>query len=81
MKASDSDSDRSLSHQLYLATPTNRSSSSLLLNRTLHTCFSLLYPDMEQCFVAKQADQMLQHAQHVKTCTFQVDQQVMAHNL
>ena len=89
MKASDNDG-RSVSHRLanfllsYRATPhatTNRSPSSLFLNRTLRTRFSLLYPNTEQHVTAVQADQVLQHDQHAKTRNFQIDQQVMVRNL
>ena len=85
MKASENDG-RSLSHRIsnfllsYRATPhstTNRAPCSLLLNRTIRTRLSLVYPDVEHKVLDKQTDQETQHNQHAKLRQVKVGQAVM----
>ena len=89
LKASQKDG-RSLSHRLadflltYRFTPhstTNRTPSSLFLNRELRTRFSLLHPDVTKRVLDKQSDQISQHDKHSKERTFTEGQHVMVRNL
>ena len=81
---------RTLSHRLadflltYRSTPhatTNRTPSSLFLNRELHTRLSLVHPDVTKQVLDKQADQVATHNQHAKARQVDVGQSVMVRNL
>ena len=89
LKASEKDG-RTLSHRLadflltYRSTPhatTNRTPSSLFLQREVRTRFSLIHPDLAKNVTDKQADQVAQHDQHAKDRKFEVGQNVMVRNL
>lgn len=85
LKASAKDG-RTLSHLLadflliYRSTAhatTNRTPSSLFLQREVRTRFSLLQPDVTRRVVDKQADQIAKHDQHAKPRSFQNGQRAM----
>ena len=74
---------RTLSHSLadfllkYRSTPhamTNRTPSSLFLGHEVHTRFSLIHPDVAKHVLDKQANQTIQHNQHVKDRRFSISQ-------
>ena len=88
MKASQKDG-RTLSHRLsdflltYHSTPhatTNRTPSSLFLQRPMQTLFSLLQLNTERKVLNKQADQANRHDVHSKMRSFTVNQKVMVRN-
>jgi hypothetical protein len=67
----------------YRSTPhstTNRTPSSLFLNREVRTRLDLLKPSCEDQVLSKQAKQSQHHDQHAKSRKFNVGQQVMARN-
>ena len=79
-----------LSHRLadflltYRSTPhatTNRTPSSLFIQREVRTRFSLIHPDVSKHVTDKQADQVAHHNQHAKERKFEVGQNVMVRNL
>ena len=85
LRASEKDG-RTLSHGLadflltYRSTPhatTNRTPSSLFLQRELRTRFTLIHPDVSKHVHQKQAEQISQHDQHTKSRNFPVGQNVM----
>ena len=88
LRASEKDG-RTLSHRLadflltYRSTPhatTNRTPSSLFLGREVRTRFSLIRPDVAKHVLDKQADQIVQHDQHVKDRRFSIGKKVMVRN-
>ena len=88
MKAAKNDG-RSLQQSLdsftltYRTTPhatTSQAPYVLFLQYQLRTLFDLLKPDLEKQVVEKQADQIVQHDQHVKHWSFSTGQKVTAKN-
>ena len=88
MKAAKNDG-RSLQQSLdsftltYRTTPhatTSQAPCVLFLQCHLRTLFDLLKPDLEKQVVEKQADQIVQHDQHVKHWSFSTGQKVTAKN-
>ena len=59
---------------------TNRTPSSLFLQREVCTQFSLFHPDVSKKVLDKEADQIAHHDQHAKDRKFEISQRVMVRN-
>ena len=59
---------------------TNQTSNSLFLQCEARIRFTLLHPHVSKVVLAKKADQIAHHDQHVKDCKFEISQREMVCN-